>query len=233
MKGPVYPEGPWRPASGVQRGSVFLGEGDPLTPGYPSTSDSLRLTLTEARDVDAVGAWCGSTRTWCAALAVVVVVVVQQGSDRWRTTCRHWLGAAHDPLYPHLLGRREAVVRGAGWPAGFNHDGRWLMGWGHRHHLQRRPRCDRRVVLCAIVAAAPPLTGLCTRRDPTPRRSRRGACQGGQLVRGQVDLERVWHHAWQRGAGSMGEEASRRVASQVRRAHRPLTLPVRVRACTR
>jgi N-acetylated-alpha-linked acidic dipeptidase len=41
-KGDVYPDGPWRPASGVQRGSVqylFKYPGDPETPGVASTPD--------------------------------------------------------------------------------------------------------------------------------------------------------------------------------------------------
>jgi len=41
-RGDVYPEGPWRPASGVQRGSVqflFKYPGDPETPGVASTED--------------------------------------------------------------------------------------------------------------------------------------------------------------------------------------------------
>ncbi len=41
-KGDAYPEGPWRPASGVQRGSVqymFKYPGDPETPGVASTLD--------------------------------------------------------------------------------------------------------------------------------------------------------------------------------------------------
>lgn len=39
-KGDMYPKGPWRPASGVQRGSVqFIAKytGDPMTPGVAST----------------------------------------------------------------------------------------------------------------------------------------------------------------------------------------------------
>ena len=31
-----YPESWWLPETGVQRGTVFPYEGDPLTPGYPS-----------------------------------------------------------------------------------------------------------------------------------------------------------------------------------------------------
>lgn len=42
FKGDVYPVGPWRPETGVQRGSVqflFRYPGDPETPGVPSTLD--------------------------------------------------------------------------------------------------------------------------------------------------------------------------------------------------
>lgn len=46
-RGDVYPEGPMRPMRGVQRGSVFNGTGDPLTPGYASKPGAPRLTLAE------------------------------------------------------------------------------------------------------------------------------------------------------------------------------------------
>jgi N-acetylated-alpha-linked acidic dipeptidase len=46
-RGDVYPEGPMRPAAGVQRGSVLNGDGDPSTPSYPSTRNAPRLA--EAR----------------------------------------------------------------------------------------------------------------------------------------------------------------------------------------
>ncbi|HEY0776376.1 MAG TPA: M28 family peptidase, partial [Gemmatirosa sp.] len=44
VRGDVYPDGPMRPAAGVQRGSIFNGDGDPSTPGYPSTEGARRLT---------------------------------------------------------------------------------------------------------------------------------------------------------------------------------------------
>ena len=44
-RGDVYPDGPWRPAFGVQRGSVMNGAGDPSTPGYPSTAGAKRIPL--------------------------------------------------------------------------------------------------------------------------------------------------------------------------------------------
>jgi N-acetylated-alpha-linked acidic dipeptidase len=46
MAGDVYPEGPYRPKDGVQRGSVMdmpVYPGDPLTPGIGATKDAKRL----------------------------------------------------------------------------------------------------------------------------------------------------------------------------------------------
>lgn len=44
-QGDVYPAGPMRPPQGVQRGSIFNGQGDPTTPGWASTADSRRLPI--------------------------------------------------------------------------------------------------------------------------------------------------------------------------------------------
>jgi N-acetylated-alpha-linked acidic dipeptidase len=46
FKGDVYPRGPWRNESAVQRGSIqyiFYYPGDPLTPGFPSTKNAKYL----------------------------------------------------------------------------------------------------------------------------------------------------------------------------------------------
>ena len=54
MKGDVYPDGPMRPASAIQRGSVqFLSRqpGDPSTPGYPSRDGAPRLSRAEMTGV--------------------------------------------------------------------------------------------------------------------------------------------------------------------------------------
>lgn len=47
-RGDVYPEGPMRPPRGVQRGSVFNGTGDPLTPGYASKPGAPRIDKDKA-----------------------------------------------------------------------------------------------------------------------------------------------------------------------------------------
>ena len=51
-RGDAYPRGMWRPADGVQRGSVMditLYPGDPLSPGWASEKNAKRLRLSEAR----------------------------------------------------------------------------------------------------------------------------------------------------------------------------------------
>lgn len=48
-KGDVYPEGPMRGETGVQRGSVMNDNGDPSTPGYPSHPGAKRISLNAMR----------------------------------------------------------------------------------------------------------------------------------------------------------------------------------------
>jgi N-acetylated-alpha-linked acidic dipeptidase len=53
-KGLTFPDGPWGPASHIQRGSItydFLVPGDPLTPGWASVEGARRIPVAEARSV--------------------------------------------------------------------------------------------------------------------------------------------------------------------------------------
>src|SRR5437773_906639 len=50
--GEVFPRGPWRPPTAVQRGSILSlsdSPGDPLTPGVAATKDAHRLPMAKAR----------------------------------------------------------------------------------------------------------------------------------------------------------------------------------------
>ncbi|MGI8403030.1 MAG: M28 family metallopeptidase [Gemmatimonadaceae bacterium] len=47
VRGDVYPKGPMRPSQGIQRGSVMNPNGDPSTPGYPSTANARRIPVAE------------------------------------------------------------------------------------------------------------------------------------------------------------------------------------------
>ena len=54
VAGDVYPNGPFRPQQGVQRGSVMdmpVYPGDPTTPGYGSTADAKRLKREEVTTI--------------------------------------------------------------------------------------------------------------------------------------------------------------------------------------
>src|SRR5256885_1703827 len=59
-RGDAYPKGPWRPASGVQRGSVgfmFQFPGDPTTPGIasvPSLPDSKRVPASQSAQLSTI-----------------------------------------------------------------------------------------------------------------------------------------------------------------------------------
>ncbi|KAH8934801.1 hypothetical protein BDL97_18G103500 [Sphagnum fallax] len=43
----VYPHSQWLPPSGIQRGTVSQGVGDPLTPGWPSTPKAERISTSD------------------------------------------------------------------------------------------------------------------------------------------------------------------------------------------
>jgi N-acetylated-alpha-linked acidic dipeptidase len=53
-RGTVFPDGPWGPASHLQRGGIafdFIVPGDPLTPGWASTPGAHRIPVEEAESV--------------------------------------------------------------------------------------------------------------------------------------------------------------------------------------
>ena len=59
FRGDVYPMGPWRPDTGVQRGTVEYGfehPGDPTTPGWPSTPGARRVSPQSSPDIPKVPA---------------------------------------------------------------------------------------------------------------------------------------------------------------------------------
>ncbi|KAK7502668.1 hypothetical protein BaRGS_00005918, partial [Batillaria attramentaria] len=43
----VFPDTVWLPGTAAQRGSIYNGDGDPLTPGYPATSTAFRTSENE------------------------------------------------------------------------------------------------------------------------------------------------------------------------------------------
>jgi N-acetylated-alpha-linked acidic dipeptidase len=50
-RGPVYPEGPWRPENSFQRGSIYNECGDPLTPGWASVLGAKYLKYEDVQTI--------------------------------------------------------------------------------------------------------------------------------------------------------------------------------------
>jgi N-acetylated-alpha-linked acidic dipeptidase len=141
----VYPQGPARPAGGIQRGSVAdmtLYPGDPLTPGVGATADARRLAISEAPailKIAAVPISYGDAQRFLARLGGRVV------PSNWRGALpiTYHVGGNDDALV-HLAVKSEwslktiydvvAVMKGSDDPdrwvmRGNHHDG-WVFGAG-------------------------------------------------------------------------------------------------------
>ncbi len=100
VKGPTYPDGPWRPKTAVQRGSVLdiaRRPGDPLTPGIAATSDAKRLTLAEAPTLPGLPA---ATLSWGDVEPILKVLEGAAVPDGWQGGLP----------FPYRLGGTEEVV---------------------------------------------------------------------------------------------------------------------------
>lgn len=101
MAGDPYPQGPWRPMSGIQRGSIVytqLYPGDPLTPGVAALPGAHRLDPSAAADLPRI-----PTMPINAQDAAVIL-----RSLRGKHVPHGWQGGL--PLTYHVGGTREAQV---------------------------------------------------------------------------------------------------------------------------
>ncbi|HSC58092.1 MAG TPA: M20/M25/M40 family metallo-hydrolase [Gemmatimonadales bacterium] len=102
VPGDVYPWGPMRGPAGVQRGTVQNGDGDPSTPGWPSTPDAKRLdpSQMEIPHIPSVPIGYGNAQ------------VLLQGL-KGPGALRGWQGGL--PFHYHLGGTDDVKVRVAVW----------------------------------------------------------------------------------------------------------------------
>ncbi len=88
FEGEVFPQGPYRPKDGVQRGSVMdmpVYPGDPLTPGVGATANAKRLAIKDAK-----------------TLTKIPVLPISYGD------AQPLLAALTGPVAPEALARRAA-----------------------------------------------------------------------------------------------------------------------------
>jgi N-acetylated-alpha-linked acidic dipeptidase len=141
----VYPQGPARPAGGVQRGSVAdmtLYPGDPLTPGVGATPEAKRLAIAEAPTIMKIPVApisYGDAQRFLAKLGGRVA----PSSWRGALPITYHVGGAGG-AFVHLAVKSDwslrtiydvvAVMKGSDWPdqwvmRGNHHDG-WVFGAG-------------------------------------------------------------------------------------------------------
>ncbi|GLJ26434.1 hypothetical protein SUGI_0510010 [Cryptomeria japonica] len=97
--GVSYPNSKWLPSSGIQRGTVLEGSGDPLSPGWPSTANSERLS---ANEIEALLPPIPSLPISAEDAFLVM------GSLAGPLAPPHWQGALDLPLY--RLGPGPAIL---------------------------------------------------------------------------------------------------------------------------
>jgi N-acetylated-alpha-linked acidic dipeptidase len=142
FQGDVYPDGPYRPEYGVQRGSVMdmpIHTGDPLTPGWGSSAGGKKLPVAEAKTILKIPvmpiAWGDALpllqamrgpvapEAWRGALPVTYRVGA--GPARVRLTLKHeWQSR---PLY-NVVARIPGATLPDEWLIFGNHHDAWVNG---------------------------------------------------------------------------------------------------------
>jgi N-acetylated-alpha-linked acidic dipeptidase len=172
-RGDVYPEGPMRPPTGIQRGSIFNGTGDPSTPGRPSVPgvDRLRESeMTGVARIPVVPLAYGSASELLGRLQGPAAPGAFQGAlpffyhlgpgparARIRVQLEEGRAAYHD------IFNTIAVVRGSEWPD------EWIVVGGHRD-AWGPGAVDNVSGTVSVIAAARAFADLAA-RGARPRRS--------------------------------------------------------------
>jgi len=101
-EGRYFPEGPYRPEEGVQRGSVMDTEypGDPLTPGIGATKDAKRLSLKEAKTITTIPVLPIS---YGDAQPLLAAIGGQVAPDTWRGALPLTYHVGPGPAKVHLV----------------------------------------------------------------------------------------------------------------------------------
>jgi N-acetylated-alpha-linked acidic dipeptidase len=141
-RGDVYPRGGWRPAAGVQRGSVLdvsIYPGDPLTPGVGATKDAKRLHVADAPTIAKIPVLPISAED---AEPLLEAIEGPVAPDAWRGALPMTYHIGAGPATVHMLVKSEwtvkpiydviAKIRGREFPdewvvRGNHHDG-WVFG---------------------------------------------------------------------------------------------------------
>jgi N-acetylated-alpha-linked acidic dipeptidase len=122
-RGPGFPAGPWAPDDRIQRGSVafdFLAPGDPLTPGWPSTSGVQRLSAQQAPALPSIMSLPISTRD-----AHTILDTLREGDVKLHVRVEN--DNAIRPVWT-VVGRINGSTNPDQWVIAGNHRDAWVYG---------------------------------------------------------------------------------------------------------
>jgi len=135
FRGDVYPKGPMRPASGIQRGSMMNGNGDPTTPGWASVEGARRVPE-DSLDIPRIPVLpmsYGNARRFLEPLAGPSVPQPWQGALPFRyhvgpgpVRARLHVKTERGARGFHKIWNTVGVIRGDRWPD------EWVVVGGHR-----------------------------------------------------------------------------------------------------
>jgi N-acetylated-alpha-linked acidic dipeptidase len=141
-RGPVFPDGPWGPASHIQRGAItydFIVPGDPLTPGWPSLPGAKQVAPEEARSLPRI---VGLPLSWTDARPLLENMDGPRAPDDWqgRLPIEYRLGGERvrvrlkvemdNRVLPNYVveGRIRGAARPEEWIVLGNHRDAWAFG---------------------------------------------------------------------------------------------------------
>jgi N-acetylated-alpha-linked acidic dipeptidase len=196
-QGDVWPDGPWRPDSALQRGSVqFISQnvGDPLTPGTPALKDAPRLSRTEAPGLPHIPSLPISARSASRIFAQLRGTRVPK---EWQGSCPFAYHHGPGPVRVRLEVELDEAVRPIwnvhGTLPGTDPDGRYVMVGNHRDswvHGAIDPSSGTATTLEAMT-----VLGALHKRGWRPRLSIRYSSWDGEEFGLLGSTEWVEHHA--------------------------------------
>lgn len=114
FRGDIYPDGPYRPPSGVQRGSIqylFKYPGDPTTPGFASTPNlpaSKRILLKEAANQSTIPS---TPLSYLDAAPILKALGGTESPRSWQGALPFTYHIGPGPVKIHMLLRQDYALR--------------------------------------------------------------------------------------------------------------------------
>ncbi|HEX7119376.1 MAG TPA: M20/M25/M40 family metallo-hydrolase [Longimicrobiales bacterium] len=176
FRGDVYPEGPWRHPTSVQRGSVMNGSGDPTTPGWASVEGAARVEPGSTGGFDLPGI---PVVTVSAAVAEPILRALRGAElpdQGWQGALpfRYHVGPGPTRLRMKVEDDREAhgfkeIRNTIAWVRGAERPDEWVIVGGHRD-AWNAGAADNVSGTASVLAAARAVAELARAGTP-PRRT--------------------------------------------------------------